>query len=273
MMSKEEIKKSIYECNDDIDIEKFVSLRLNELEEKSEIITVGQNYTDTFNEYISSKVSYKPAEKFSEGECPSLVYDDIDPYISLIKEIKLNSGYNETTLFTSIWRVMHEYLPNEKDDFGRFSTYKSHVEDGMISIKEIKDNDIAFCSEKAGLSHNMFRLLGIESSLICGTRNNEEHAYNIVYPNGYENDPAIIFDSTDHINFKNEDGNMYSFGYHKTLTDDEEIKLINGEIVELDMSTTEEEIRKLYGAHLVEYEMEEMETKYGIGIEHSSRSV
>ena len=84
-MTKAEINKKIFELQTDEDIIKFVNERLNELEASSEEKTVGQNYTDSFQDYISQKTHYKAAEKFGDSECPDLVYDDITPYINLIK--------------------------------------------------------------------------------------------------------------------------------------------------------------------------------------------
>ena len=110
-MTKDEINKRIFELKDEEEIRKFVKLRIAELEEIAEEKTVGQNYTDSFSDYISSKVHYKAAEKFNDAECPDLVYDDIEPYINLIKAIKESSWYNELSLFTTIFFEVYKYLP------------------------------------------------------------------------------------------------------------------------------------------------------------------
>ena len=96
-MTKEEINKKIFELQSEEEIINFVKERLKELEINSEEKTVGQNYTDSFRDYISQKIHYKAAENFNNFECPDLVYDDITPYINLIKEIKMGSWYNEST--------------------------------------------------------------------------------------------------------------------------------------------------------------------------------
>ena len=85
-MTKTEINKKIYELQSDEEIINFVKERLNELETSSVEKTVGQNYTDSFQDYISQKTHYRAAEKFDRCECPDLVYDDITPYINLIKD-------------------------------------------------------------------------------------------------------------------------------------------------------------------------------------------
>lgn len=265
-MSKEEIQKRIYECKDDEDIRRFVTERIQELEDSSKEVTMGQNYTDTFDEYISSKVHYKPADKFSNGECPDLVYDDIEPYVSLIKGIQKNPWYNELTLFTTMFWELHGYLPNDSD-FGleRFFTYQSHIEDGKISIKDIKANDCAFCSEKSGLSHNMFKFLGVDSSLVSGKRDNTLHAYNMVYPNGYGNGPAVIYDPSHHIDFVNKSGKKISFGYYKRLSEEEYEKMKNAECVILDMTPSGEKMKQTYGSALDGYEMQVETSTYEIG--------
>ena len=76
---------------------------MKELEGDSMETTVGQNYTDTFREYISLKTHYKAGDKLGNKECPDLVYDDITPYVELVKAVKENSWYNELTLFTTIF--------------------------------------------------------------------------------------------------------------------------------------------------------------------------
>lgn len=52
-MTKAEINKRIFELQTDGDIIKFVDERLSELETNSQEKIVGQNYTDSFQDYIS----------------------------------------------------------------------------------------------------------------------------------------------------------------------------------------------------------------------------
>ena len=58
-MTKEEIKKRIFELQTDEEIIEFVNERLKELEDNSVERTVGQGYTDSFQDYISEKTHYK----------------------------------------------------------------------------------------------------------------------------------------------------------------------------------------------------------------------
>ena len=266
-MTKEEIQKRIYSCQNDDDIKKFISERIKELETDEEKI-VGQNYTDRFDDFISNNIHYKPADRLGDTECPDLVYDDMTPYISLIKSIRENSWYNELTLFTTIFFEIYGYLPNSGDiGLDRYFTYKSHEDSGRVSIKDIKNNECAFCSENSGLSHNMFKLLGIDSSVICGMRDNVPHAYNIIYPKGYGNNPAVMYDPSHHIDFIDKAGNKKSFGYYKVLSKEEYEKMLNGENVTLDISVSGEKLKQLYGYNgaLDGFEMKQESPTYGIG--------
>ena len=243
-MTKEEINKTILSLQTDEEIIDFVKKRIQELEGKSIETTVGQNYTTTFKEYISEKTHYKAAEKLHDAECPDLVYDDITPYINLIKAIKQNSWYNELTLFSTVFFEVYNYLPNDDIGLGRAFTYLGN-KGKRISIKQIRDNACAFCSEKSGMAHNMFKFLGIDSEVVCGYRDSERHAYNIVYPNGYGNEPMVIYDPSHFVNFVMNDKKL-SFGYFKALRREDYEKLMSGIPVKIDLSKTETNYRQLY---------------------------
>lgn len=66
-MTKAEINKRIFELQSDEEIIKFVDERLSELETNNQEKIVGQNYTDSFQDYISQKIHYKAAEKFDDS--------------------------------------------------------------------------------------------------------------------------------------------------------------------------------------------------------------
>ena len=131
-MNKEEINKKIFELSTDEEIIDFVKKRIQDLENNSVETTVGQNYTTTFKEYISEKTHYKAAASIGDIQCPDLVYDDITPYIDLIKSIKQNSWYNERTLFSTIFFEVYNYLPSKDIGFEREDTYFSNI--GKICI-------------------------------------------------------------------------------------------------------------------------------------------
>ena len=262
-MKKEEIKKIIFSLKTDEDIIEFVNKRLAELENNSVETTVGQNYTTTFKEYISEKTHYKAADKFKDAECPDLVYDDITPYVNLIKAVKQAGGYSELTLFSTIFYEVHDYLPSD-DILGRAFTYMAN-KGKRISIKQFKDNDCAFCSEKSGMAHNMFKFLGIDSEVVSGYRDSEKHAYNIIYPNGYNNEPMVIYDPSFFVNFI-KDKNKFSCGYFKALKREDYEKLMSGIPVKIDLSKTEKTYRQLYNFN-DEYVFEGDTPSYIAGLE------
>lgn len=270
-MTKEEINKKIFELQSDEDIAKFVDERLAELEANSEEKTVGQNYTDSFQDYISQKIHYKAVKRFNDSECPDLVYDDKTPYINLIKNIKINTWYSELTLFTTIFYTIHDYLPSVADEYDRWFIYQSY-KGKRLSIKTISEEKVSFCSEKAGMAHNMFKFLGIDSEVVCGGRGNAPHAYNFVYPHGYGNEPMVLYDPSHFLNFVKGDKKI-SFGFYKVFKKQDYEKLKSGIPVQIDLSKTEERYRKLYGCnglldgYTFEYEM----PTYIYGIENAGQ--
>ena len=268
-MTKAEINKRIFELQSDDEIIKFVDERLSELETNSQEKIVGQNYTDSFQDYISQKTHYKAAEKFDDSECPDLVYDDKTPYINLIKEIKKSTWYNELTLVSTIFFTIHNYLPSNNIGLCRYLTYASH-KGKKLSIKTISANGVAFCSEKAGMAHNMFKFLGIDSEVVCGARDSEMHAYNFIYPNGYGNEPMVLYDPSHFVNFI-KDNNKLSFGFYKAFRKQDYEALKNGTPIQIDLSKTEETYRKLYGFNglLDDYSFEYERPTYIYGLKNA----
>lgn len=268
-MTKAEINKKIFELQTDEEIINFINERLKELEASSEEKTVGQNYTDSFQDYISQKIHYKAAEKFDDSECPDLVYDDITPYINLIKEIKKGTWYNELTLFSTIFFIVHKYLPSDDIGLGRYMTYASH-KDKKLSIKTVAENGVAFCSEKSGMAHNMFKFLGIDSEVVCGARGTEMHAYNFIYPNGYGNEPMVLYDPSHFLNFCK--GNQkFTFAFYKAFKKEDYESLISGNPTQIDLTKTEETYRKLYGynGNLDDFVLENETPTYIFGLENA----
>ena len=270
MMNKEEIQKRIYELKTDEEIVDFVKSRISDLENNSIETTVGQGYTDSFQEYISKKTHYKAGASFDDSECPDLVYDDLTPYIELIKSIKNRKWYNELVLFTDIFYLVHDYLPSDDIGLGRALTYAGN-KGKRVSIKTIKSNACAFCSEKAGMAHNLFKFLGIDSELVCGYRNGELHAYNMIYSNGYGKEPMIIYDPSFFVNFI-DNNKKDSFGYFVPLRK-EKYELLKSEGLEVDLSFTEKNYRNLYGSYLENMEFEGDNAIYSIGIKKEEKNI
>lgn len=204
-----DIFNQINELKNDDQIWHFIINREFKLGFNSEEKIVGQNYTDSFRDYISKKIHFKPVEWFDDGECPDLIYDDNEPYFNLIKLIKQMNCHDISTLLLLIRVVIHEYfkinsIDSEKDKIiAKYTTYLAN-KDKSISIKTIRRNGIASCSEISGLVHNFFKFLGIDSEFICGGvkgLDSGPHAYNLVYPNGYGSEPVILNDTTNFFDY------------------------------------------------------------------------
>lgn len=270
-MNYQQLLNKIFSLQTDEEIYEFIKERLNDLENRSVEKTVGQNYEEKFKDYISSKVHFKPADKlYGVEECPDLIYDDIEPYYKLVKEILKNKSSNMLFNFNLIYYIICEYLPSNHDVFRRMNVYDSPHPNGRISIREIKEKQVAFCSENAGLTHNLLKFLGIDSEFTCGRKvvNNEieNHAYNFIYPNGYTKEPTLLYDPSNFLNFRNSDKTI-SVVFIKTLTEEEKDKLLNGEMVTLDLSGTEKMYRRIYGSVLENYSFEETRPIYGEGLD------
>ena len=95
---------------------------------------------------------------------------------------------------------------------------------------------ICICSKNSGLAQNIFKILGIDSKLIIGARNDEPHAYNLIFPKGYGKLPAVLFDSSYTIDFVNDESKHFFFGYFKVLNDQEYNNLMFGNVTPIDIS-------------------------------------
>lgn len=266
LRSKDDIRMEICErLNTDEKIVEFLKNRIRELDSITKEKVVGQNYTDSFRDFISAKVHYKSTDKTLGNEAPDLVYDDEQPYKELIVKLNQNGSYNIPFLCNKIFEIIDRYLPSsDKTGIKRMDTYSGAV-NGKISISEISKRGVAFCSEKAGLAHNMFKLLGIDSETVIGAKGSEMHAYNLIYPGGYDSEPAILYDSTRFVDFVNDDGKRVSLGYFKVLSEGELEELKSGKpLMVKDLSATEKLYKKTYNLDGFTIKDEESEYVYGL---------
>lgn len=255
-MTKEEIKKKILELKTDEEIMSFINFRISELESVAQEKIVGQGYTIIFNDYISSKVKFKPVASLNNKQCPNLIYDDILPYFELIKELATEKTYlSELFLFEPLRFEIFNYMSSKENKDNIWETlierqllYLNAMNTGRenISIKEFHKNKYAFCSENTGLAHNIFKILGIDSQFVIGKRNNENHAFNIIFPNGYGNRPAVLFDASYAIDFTNDLGNRYSLGYFKVLTPDEYNNMLSGNSTSINLQGSAANLIRYY---------------------------
>ena len=138
-MTKNDVHKAIDMLQNDEEIESFVKLRIQELEDNSVETTVGQNYTTTFREYISQKTHYKPGERLKDAECPDLVYDDLTPYIELVKKLEnLFSEGDEDVIENEIQNI----APYTEDNFLEEVYMNKEDYNTLVSLLKRKKNII-----------------------------------------------------------------------------------------------------------------------------------
>lgn len=249
-MTFEEIKKMISNLKNDEQIREFVNLRIEELEELERLsidTTAGVEYTDTFDDYIGSKVHFKIVPRIGEEkiDLPDLVYDDYEPYYEIIKRLsEKNFEYDEYSIYALIALVLQKYFFGEPDKkssldrtIERATMYMETFNNGIskISIKRFKKSNQVVCGEIAGLSHNIYKILGIPSQFVIGKINGELHAFNIIFRYGYNQFPATLVDYTDPIKlFIPEQNAVISLPLISGLTEETYNQLLNGEEVKID---------------------------------------
>ena len=106
-------------------------------------------------------------------------------------------------------RIVYDYFFKSDqiygDDIDRAMVYYHAFLSGekSVSIKQFKQCNLAFCSEVAGLTHNLFKFLGFDSELVIGARSVEKgmeaHSYNLIYPRGYEGESCLLLDVSNNI--------------------------------------------------------------------------
>ena len=97
------------------------------------------------------------------------------------------------------------------------------------------------------------------------------HAFNIIFPKGYGNSPAVLFDSSYSIVFTNSLGNRYSFGYFKVLTQEEYNNMLSGNVVPINLEGSATNLIRYYpmlSSCTPNYE----NASYSIGINEKSKT-
>lgn len=269
-MSKDEIRQILNGLNTDEEIEKFVVERLTYLEDNSEEKILGQNYIDTFRDYISSKTHFKPVDRFNNMDCADLCYDDKTPYINLIKVLKATNSVNHDLLtLIRIYETVDNFLPYNSGNIDilgiRLDKYRWT---DKVSIKDIKELKCGECSERAGLAQNLFKFLEMDSEFTGGYIDDVPHAYNLFYPNGYDNEPVVIFDSSQSLKFEDKTGHMKECPFYKVLKGDEYERFLSGEPLQLDLASTEKNHRTMYNDWLAGYELVSKNPTYTLGLDN-----
>lgn len=188
------------------EIDEYIKHRLSFLKNKEETV-LGINTDNTiFRGLLDEKVTVNVSSsiRFDEDylyiDLASLVFDDDNIYKYLINNIKKTDNP-----FDAVIKATDEYLSLDdeirKDDKKAVKTrsyfyflYSCGLKKDL-SIKAFHKYHFAMCSEIAGLIHNMYKFLGIESDYVIGELDGITHAFNIVYFWGRDKE-AIIIDGT-----------------------------------------------------------------------------
>lgn len=252
-MTKQEIRDKIQEFKSEEEIVEFVKSRIEELEQSSKETMVSPEYMDTFDDFLSSKVHYKLLDP---KRCPDLVYDDIKPYIELIAKLSAEKSYfNEMYLFGPLMHLIFNYMSRKEN---RDNPYDNLVErtllyvnaanrgEKSISIKEFNKGKYALCFENAGLAHNIFKILGIDSQIVFGKVDEEPHAFNFVFPKGYGNNPVVLFEPSFCLDYVDEKEQNISMGLFKVLTEEEYNAMFNKGGTYIDFKSSAETLMKYF---------------------------
>lgn len=227
----------------DEEIDSFIEERLREIcNSEEKVIGFGTNIT-CYDGFLDDKVTANVSCEFLlvdnliETYMSSIKFDDKEMYRYLIKEIKENEG-----IYLPVKKAVRKYLDLDSitRSYGNYMKTRSMIYhqysssmNKPLSIRQFHENKCAMCVEVAGVTQNMLRFLGIESDyVLIGEKDNDFHAFNIVYPNGRDK-RAILYD--------------FSTNYSEPLVcilDDEqkELLLSNKKII-----ITKEQVYSTYG--------------------------
>lgn len=202
-----EIFDIIKNLETDEEIENFINHRLSMIE-NDEHKTIGIN-TDTsvYRKLLTENIIINLAGhvdiknwRVKYKKQGSLIIDDNNIYKYLIKASK---EYNN--IYEAVYRAVKEYGASKfTNDTIRDLLYYcfSGPFNRPLSIKVLHYLKQTLCTERAGIAHNMFKFLGIESDyamcrckIPCEPPTNAFHTFNIIYPEGRDK-YAIIFDSS-----------------------------------------------------------------------------
>lgn len=156
----------------------------------------------------SSKINFWGAD---------LVLDDYEFYEQSLKLISESFKYfadkNICVDILKLYMLMvtdlvHNYFSTSIGyESRRRNLYGKHWEDFCngkensihISVKEFAENHCGVCYEQACLIHNFLKILGVDSEMVIGYMGSVGdfgcHAYNIVYPNGFEDNKRVLLDN------------------------------------------------------------------------------
>jgi hypothetical protein len=188
-------------------VQEFISLRIEELKKRS----VPKDIGAMSNRWVEGFIHPESVIRRSYMVDP-LRIDDNDIYETLlnsIREIKNMEGWSEKPIRalipTALQHALAKYFgnlvsdPDTENNNRAFYMDHTDAESPDISLKELKEKNIAVCAEKASTAQNLITFLALKSFLVNSNTSKllpegkeELHAYNILETtNGY-----FVYDPT-----------------------------------------------------------------------------
>lgn len=119
-----------------------------------------------------------------------------DAYIELMNRIKKSEFCDFEHLCYLVYEIVTDYFGYNYNLEKRLQIFKTIDEVQNTEISTIKGMNVAMCTERAMLSHNLLKFIGIDSTLkissIKADNKTEIHAYNLIK----NDDEYFIFDAT-----------------------------------------------------------------------------
>lgn len=145
------------------------------------------------NKFLSNQVIAFPIDS-------TIKYETIgnidDAYMILINKIREEKDINFTKICELVCETVNEYFGHNCDLGKRLEFFSKIDSKEPLEISNVKELNIATCTEKAILSHNLLKFVGISSTLkispVINDGINDMHAYNLLS----HNDKAFVFDSS-----------------------------------------------------------------------------
>lgn len=233
----------------DNEIDEFINERLSKLKNDEERTVAFNSNNHIYNGFFDEKIRINTTSLISNKKrrvifkYAGFKINDNHLYKVLIDYCKkINDPFLAVTFSVDDYLGLRDESRKGAEEMDRLCEertmlYKKYLgKTKTVPITFFHDNKIAFCSEISAVAQNMFKFLNVESDFVTGEKDDEDHAYNIVYPWGREND-AILFDACR--NGKSDT--------HLYLVDSKnKTKLFSGEEIELYKENIENAVYKLY---------------------------
>lgn len=239
-MKFSEFKEVFKSLKTDEERKQFIHNRVNKLIDNSNVEIIGKDICGDYSGFIApdTEVVSNSGSMFS-----NLIIDDLTIYENFIDFIENNVDNISSEVLTimNIQRFVWNYFGyNSKGLLSRMDIY-SRPDLTPVSIKELKGNEIAACSERSALVQNLLKLLGFDTSIVFGKlNNNQSHAYIIFKPeNG---DFRILYDPMNPVPYKYDGKTCYGIGVSKISAEEyDSLKL--GQSIKFNYNL----VKKLYG--------------------------